>query len=270
MMPQQPVRRPDHRAVDDALDAGLGQHRNALTGTQNVFLDAFEVFVQQFVAEVHRRTVLGPVTSVLFIGAHEQPLPFLAQVVLAVAVGDQRQAIIERLDLGNCLGHEILVLERHQRQFYPCHCGHFTCPQAGRIDHDIGMNRTLVGLYVPAAVGSLAGGDHRGESMHLGAALTRTLSVSMGNARRIDVTAVGFVHDAADAVEIGERMHALGLVTRQFVELDLEVLRLGGLHAQLVLAVRGLREVKRTRLKDTAALPGLLFQVFVEPHGVVL
>ncbi len=79
--------------------------------------------------------------------------------------------------------------------------------------------------------------------MHLGAALARALRIGVGHARRIDVAAVGFVHDAADAVEVGQRVHALGLVAAEFVEIDAEVLRLGRLDAQLVLALAVLREV---------------------------
>ena len=84
------------------------------------------------------------------------------------------------------------------------------------------------------------------------------------------MTAIGFVHDAADTVEVDQRMHGLGLGAAQLVEIDLEVTRLGGLHAQLVFTILALRKIQRTRLGDAAALPGFALELFVELHRVVL
>ena len=264
------IRRPDHRTIDDALDPGLGQQRDALEGAHDVFLDTFEVLVQQLVTEIHRCAVFGPVASILFISADQQPLAFLTQVVLAVAIGDQRQAKIERLDLGDGFGDEILVLERHQRQLDTRHCRHFARPQSGRIDDHVGANRALVGFHLPAAVGARTSRDHGREAMHFRTALARAPGVGMGHAGRIDIAAIGLVHDAANAVEIGQWMHAFGLGARQFVELDLEILRLGRLHAQLMFAIGGLREIQRARLKNAAVLSGFALEVFVELHRVIL
>ena len=106
--------------------------------------------------------------------------------------------------------------------------------------------------------------------MDLGAQGLGALGVGLGHAGGIDVAAVRLEHDAADAGQVEQRMKLLGLGDGDLVEVDLEVLGLGRLQAELVLAIRRLRHVEGARLEDTAALPCLLLQLGVELHGVVL
>ena len=110
------IGRPDHRAVDHPLDPRGGEHRDAYEGPLDVRRDALEVIGQELLPEIEGRALHGPETCVLLVGAAEEALALLPQVVFAVSVGDGRQLPIECCDLWDRLRDEILVLQSHQRQ----------------------------------------------------------------------------------------------------------------------------------------------------------
>jgi hypothetical protein len=114
------------------------------------------------------------------------------------------------------------------------------------------------------------GGGRRREAVDFGAALARSRGVGGCHARRIDIAALRLVHDAADAVEVDQRVQLLRLLPADLVEVHLVAARLGLLQPKLVLAGLGLGEIERTRLEDAAILAGLRLQLLVQSHGVVL
>ena len=121
------VGRPDHRAVDDPLDARFAHGRNALDRAHHVLLDPLQIVGEKLVTKALRRPVLGPEPHVALVGTDQKTLALLPQVVLPVAVRDRRQAAVERRDLGNGLGHEILVFCRKKWQAQTRHRPHFGC-----------------------------------------------------------------------------------------------------------------------------------------------
>ena len=157
-----------------------------------------------------------------------------------------------------------------QRQLDPGHGGHLAAPEAGCIDHPPRPDVTVGRAHDPAAVGLLLGAGDRREAVDFRAALACSRGIGMGHARRVDIAARGFEHDAADAVEIHQRVQAFGLVTAHLVEVQPVIFRLGSLQPQLVFARLGLRQIQRARLVHAAALTGLCLQRFVQVHGVVL
>ena len=106
--------------------------------------------------------------------------------------------------------------------------------------------------------------------MDLGAPRPRACGIGHGHARRVHIAALGFIHDAADAVEVHQRVQPLGLVPADLMEIHAIVFRLGRLQAQLVFARLSLRQIKAAGLEDAAALPRLGLQLFVKAHGVML
>jgi hypothetical protein len=100
------------------------------------------------------------------------------------------------------------------------------------------------GAHDPGAVRLLLGARDRGEAMDLRPPLPRTHGIGIGHARRVHIAAIGLEHDAADAVEIHQRMQPLRLVAADLVEIHPVAPRLGLLQAQLMLPVLGLREVE--------------------------
>ncbi len=221
-------------------------------------------------AELLRRAVLGPETHVLFVGTDQQALALLAQVILAVAVRDGRQAPVEACDLGDGLGHEILVFRRQQRQCDAGQRGHLAPPEACGVDHPSGVDIALLRAHDPRAVGLLFGARDGAKADDLSAVLARARGIGVGDARRIDVAAVLLVHDAADAVVIDQRMQRLGLRAVDLAKGQPVVFRLGRLQAQLMLARFGLREIERAGLEHAAALARLRLERVVKVHGVVL
>ena len=146
------VRRPDHRPVDDPLDAGIAHRRDTGDGAHHVLLDPLQIVGEQLVGEVERRALLGPELHVALIGADQQALALLAQVIFAVAVADRGQAAVERVDLGDGLGDEILVFRGLQRQVDPGQRRHLAPPEPGRVHHPSGADVALRGTHDPTAV----------------------------------------------------------------------------------------------------------------------
>ncbi len=264
------IRRPDHRPVDHPLDPGAADHRHTGNRPHHIVFDPFEIVGEKLVAETLRRAVLGPEFHRLFIGTHEKALALLPQVILAVAVGDRRQAAIHRGDFGDGLGDEILMLGRHQGQLDPRQRRHLAAPEAGGVDHPVGVDIALRRFDNPCAVRLLDRRCHRCEAIDLGPAHPCARGIGIGHARGIDVAAIGLVHDAADAVEIDKRVQALGLVATHLVEIHPVKLGLRGLQPQLMFACFGLGKIERAGLEHAAALPRLGLELFVEAHCIVL
>ena len=264
------VRRPDHRAVDHPFDPGGAHDGHTIDGAHHVVLDPFQIVSEQLVAKTLRRAVLGPEAEVLLVSAHQQPLAFLAQVIFSVAIGHRGQAAVQRRNFGNGFGHEILVFGRLQRQCDARHRRHLAPPEAGGIHHPRCCNIALFGAYHPGAIRLLFGSRHRAKADDLGPCRARARSICVGDARRVHIAPIGFPHDAADAVEIDQRVQAFGLGPVHLEKIHVIEFGLGGLKAQLVFARLGLGQIERSGLKHAAALPGFLLQFLVQPHRVVL
>ena len=116
----------------------------------------------------------------------------------------------------------------------------------------------------------LFGAGDGAEADDLGPALPRARRIGVCHAGWIDIATIGFPHDAADTVEIHQRMQAFGLIPADLMEIHAIKLGLGRLQAQLMFALFGLGEIERSGLEDTAALPGFGLELFVEVHRVVL
>ena len=176
------VRREGERAVDHALDAGLGQHRVAAEREIDRVADALEVFVEQLVAEVPARAVDRPGDAILLVKTDHQAPALLAQVALALGIHHVRQLAVVLDHRGYVVGGEVLVLHRVQRQEDAGHFAHFARPQPGRVDQVLGDHGALLGDHLPAAVGARVGFQHAVAQHDLGALRLRRFRVRMGRA----------------------------------------------------------------------------------------
>ena len=247
---------PDHRPVDHPLDPGGAQHRNALASAHDVVGDAIEIVGQQLVAELQRGAVDRPEAAVFLVGAAEQALALLAQVVALVAVVQQRDLLAQGLDLGDRLGDEILVFHGHQRQIDPGQLADLAAPETGGVDHRVGFDGALRRHHLPGAVGLRVGLDHRRMTVDLGAAVARALGKGVGNAAGVDVAFVGLEHADANVRQIQERVHRQGFFLGDDLEVDAGVFRLGALDLELVLAFLGGGEIDAADGVDAAGLSG--------------
>ena len=78
----------------------------------------------------------------------------------------------------------------------------------------------------------------------ISALLAGANSIGIGHARGIDVAAIGFELDAADAVKIARRVEAFGVSPADFVKIHAVAAGLGLLQAQLMVAGFGLSQVE--------------------------
>ena len=235
------IGRPDHRAVDDPLDPRLADRRHPGHGAQHVLLDPLEIVGEKIMREIERRALLGPEPHVALIGPDQQALALLPQVIFAVAIRDRGQAAVHPGDLGivsvtkywcsvGCSGSSIPASRATSRPQSP----------AALITHGVRMSPLGVStIHDPSGCGTRR--RHRGEPMDLRAARPRADGIGIGHARGVHIAAIGLPHDAADAVEIHQRVQPLGLVAGNLVEIHAVEPRLGRLQPQLMHAVRSAR-----------------------------
>ena len=168
--------------------------------------------------EVQRCAVLGPEPHVTLVSTNQQTVALLAEVVLAVAVGDRGQASAQRLDLWNALSDEILMLGGLQRQRQARQSSDLSAPKPRCVHHPLGMNVTLGRADDPGAVGLLLGPDDGAKAFNAGAHGPCACGIGMGHARWIDVTAVGLKHDTAHIVELGQWVQFFRALAANLVE----------------------------------------------------
>ncbi len=80
------IRRPDHWAVNHPLYTRFTYGGNAVNGTHHIFFDPFEIIIKQLMSKARGCLILSPETHIAFIGPHQKPLTFLAQVIFAIAI----------------------------------------------------------------------------------------------------------------------------------------------------------------------------------------
>ena len=213
----QPVRRADvgvavgrvgDRAVDHALDAALGQDRHARAGVLDVALQPAQIVGPELVGEVGRDAVLPFGAALPLVGAEDEALPLLAQIVGDVGVAQQRQLLAAALDQGrDVLGDQILVLHGDDRQV-PAEQRHdLAGPVAGGVDHDLGADRlALVGADQPLAGAAAGEAGDPGEAVDPAAGLAGEPRIGLGQLRRVDVAVHRVPERTLEVVRLQERV----------------------------------------------------------------
>ena len=220
--------------------------------------------------EIEWRAIFGPEPHVFFIGTNEETVAFLPEIILAIPISNRRQTAAKVGDFIYRFGDKILVLCRLQRQGQPRQRRHFTAPEARCIHNPLRMNIALFGTHDPRAIRLLVRPDHGAKPFNRRPHRTRARRIGHGHARRVHIAAFGFKHNAAHVIELRKRMQFFGLFTADLIEVQPIIFRLRFLQAQLVLTLLRLRQIKRPRLENATALPGLFLQLFIKVHRIVL
>ena len=202
------VRRVGDRAVDHALDAALGQDRHAGAGVLDVALQPAEIVGPELVGEVGRDAVLPLGAALPFVGAEDEALALLAQIVGDVGVAQQRQPVLAALDQGrDVLGDQVLVLHRDDRQVPADQRHDLARPVAGGVDHDLGADRlALVGADQPLAGAAAGEAGDAGEALDPAAGLAGEARIGLGQLRRVDVAVERVPERALEVVRLQERV----------------------------------------------------------------
>ena len=265
------VRGVGDRTVDDFLDAGRLQNRHAFHSHLDEGLDPVEVGRQQFLVEVGGYPVDSPgLGAPGLVGPEIQAVLFLAQVKRRVRVADHGKQAPEGLDLGDALGHQILVLHHDDGQGQPHHGADFDGEGAGGVDHDFGRDGPLVRRHRPFAVGLLRKTRDPGVAVDLGAAHARALGHGLGCARRVDKAVRRGVGAADHVIEREEGMEGLDFIGADYLERQVEVARLGAQLLELVHAVPGRRQPDAAVLVEAGGLAGLGLEPLVKVGAVRL
>ena len=169
--------------------------------------------------KIQRRAVFGPKPHIALVGANQQAFALLAQVIFAVAIRHRWQAAIQPLDLGDGLGHEILVFGGLQGQRDARQRSHLAPPKTGCVDHPRRGDIALWRAHDPCAIGLGLGGCNGGKAMNFSPTLARAHGIGIGHTAGVNIAAFGFEHDAADAIVIHQRVQLFGLVAGDFVKI---------------------------------------------------
>ena len=154
------------------------------------------------------RQALEPVgPAPRLIRPEQQAVPLLPQVVADVGIANQRQAGGPARDqLGDVLGDQVLVGERHDRQVLAEHGGHLAAAIARRIDHVLALDRSFRGVDAPAAVGQLPQGSDASVPADAGAEIARALGERLRQLRGVDIAVLRVPQAGADSIELEERV----------------------------------------------------------------
>ena len=158
----------------------------------------------------------------------------------------------------------------HERQVNPGKARHLATPEASGIDDPAGPDVALWCFHDPGTVSLRQGRGHRGKAVNLCPLLARADRIGVCHARWVHIAAVGFIHDAADAVIIDQRVQPFGLGAVDLVKIHAVEFGLCGLQLQLMFTFFGLRKIERSGLEHATGLSRLFFQRVIEVHGIVL
>ena len=121
------------RPVDELLDACRLHGGHAARGELEQRLEMVEVVLEKLELEGLREALDCPRLGIWLVAAHHQPSDLLLPIGEAVRVAQRRQVRCHALD---CLGDEILVLHRYERNIDAGHAPDLARPLAGT-DHEL-------------------------------------------------------------------------------------------------------------------------------------
>ena len=197
-------------AVDDLFDPDCGERGNARAGGGEHAFDPVEVGREQARVETRRDPVQGPGAWPALERPDEQARAFLADVVGVVGVAEDGQLALPALQLPDCVGDDVVVLEGDDRQIDSGEAGDLRGPLTGRVHDDLRANRAPGRREPPGGAIALDPG-HRRPPHDLRAGSGHE---SPRQARRVDVPVRRQVGGRQDPrrvhqrVELGETLRA--------------------------------------------------------------
>ena len=181
-----------------------------------------------------------------------------------------RQFGIQRLDLVQRLGDQVMVLHRQHGQFQPDHAADLAGPEAACIHHLFAADRAFVGDHRPAAVLFRHQFLDLGVAVDLRTALAGRDGIGVGHAGRIDMALVRIIDGAGEMAGIDQRMQALRFVEGNEVDIEAHIFALGDHRLQIVEAFRSPGSHDPAGQMHAGRLTGNLLDLLVEIDGVFL
>ena len=184
------------------LTPARSQHRVPAPRHLELARDPVDLLGDEIESVVPRRAVDVPVPVIDFVDSEEHPLLVLADIGEAFQVHRHRHLEVQRGDLRNGLGDEVVVLERGEREVEPDHPSDLLGPQAARVDDMLRVDGAPLGHHVPGAVDALAQRLHLVVLDDLGAALSGRAGVRMDGAGGVEVALAVRPQPADDAGDV--------------------------------------------------------------------
>ena len=212
------VRQPAHRAdqgvavgregegaVHPVLDAHFLQH--GIAGERHLQLprDPVGILLDQVETVVPGRAVDIPVPVVDLVDADQHAVLVLAQIGEAFQIDRHWHFEIERFELRDRFGYQIVVRQRRNRQFQADHPADLLGPQAAGIDDMLGEDRALFGDDLPGAVRPLFQVQHPIVLDHGGPALARRAGIGVDGPGGVDIALPVGPQAADHTVDIHDR-----------------------------------------------------------------
>ena len=225
--------------------------------------------------EVPRRLLRCPRPVVLFVGAEQDTLAFLAGIDLAGEVDHVRElatgALVVLDHLRHRFGHQVVVLHGEHRELEPAHATDLARPQSAGVHDVLGVDRVVaIGDHVPRAVLALRESGHPRVGVDLGPALASADGVGVGDAVGVDAAFVLVVESADEVLLLEQRVELLGLLHGDHLHVHAEITTAGLGHAEPVEPLGRVGELETTGQVDRARLTRLGLDLLVEVHRVLL
>ena len=179
--------------------------------------------------------------AILFVWPEKQPVLFLTKIIGAVGIAQQRQLLVALGELGNALGDQILVRQRHAGHVAPEHGADLVRAIAGGVDHIFTADLALRRRQHPFAILAAHTGD-RAEADDLGTHVAPALGQGLGQLRRVDIAVQRVPLAAIQGVCLEEGIDLLHLGRRHFLKLDAHLPAHALDMAELFHALAGMRQ----------------------------
>ena len=207
---------------------------------------------------------------VLLVDAEQHAVALALQVREPLEVGHGDHLAGDRRDLGDLIGHEIMMRHRHQRMIDADHGADAPRPQTRRVHDVLGRDLALLGRHEPLAVGQRRERQDAIVFDHLGAARAGGDRVRAGGAARIEGSLQGVIERAEHSGRIDDRDELDGLLGGQEAGVGVLTAQPRELGLQPPPPLGGARELHAAAHVQPDALPALLFDLGVEPDRVLL
>ena len=259
------VRRERERPVHDFADSCGVKGRKAGEPLLERPRQAIEVRRQQIgLPVVPRGTAHGPWRSGRLVHTEQDTAPLLAHVHLAIEVHDDRQLLGGVRELREVLGDQVVVLHRHQRQLDADHATDLASPESTGVDDVFGLDRALVGRYIPAATPGRREREHASVAVDFRAVQPCCLCECVRCARWVEVALHRVIDRAEHIASIHNRTKFADLGWAHEPRVEAERLVPRDIRPQQIPPLLRGSDVQPTRIMQADVLPGDPLQLRIE------
>ena len=203
------------------------------------------------------------------IGAEQQSILLLAQIVGGIGIAQQRQLPVTRFELGDLLGYQILMRQADAGHVAAEHGADLMRPVARRIDHIVAAHLALLGLDDPFAALAMHARD-RAEAHDLGAEPARAMRQSLGQLGGIDVAIGRVPQPAFEVMRFEEGIDVAHLLIGHHFETNAHMARHGGDMGELLHPLARMGQSDRPGDMVVHRIADIVAERRVEPRRIVL